>query len=313
MITIFTIPRQFKGIFDTIQRNGIKSWLKLEPKCEVILLGDDEGVGEFTREIDVRHIPDVTKNEYGTPLLDSLYEKAQKAASNEIMAYVNPDIILNNDFTQAVSKINWKKFVMIGRRRDLKIENLIDFDNSDWKKELRERLFKEGTFHAPTAIDYFIFSKYLWPQIPPFAIGRRVLDNWLIYKARKMNYPVVDATEAILCVHQNHEHSYSSLGKQSVGGEVNPRKSIEAERNIQLAGGLQNCFLISDANWVLTKKGMRKPKLSLEKIRRYFATLPAFHPGTSFLSKWIVLFLSPKELFLGIKKRLKNSLNTSRD
>ena len=50
MITIFTIPKPFKGHINTIQRNAIQSWMQLKPECEIILFGDDYGVSDIAKE-----------------------------------------------------------------------------------------------------------------------------------------------------------------------------------------------------------------------------------------------------------------------
>ena len=84
MITFFTAPKPFQGHIDIIQRNAIESWLRLRPQCEVILFGDEEGIAEVARELKVRHIPEVARNEYGTPLISSLFEKAQEIARYDV-------------------------------------------------------------------------------------------------------------------------------------------------------------------------------------------------------------------------------------
>ena len=97
MFTIFTIPKSFKDHVKVIQRNAIKSWLALWPQCEVILLGDDEGVSDVAAEFGILHIPKIEKNEFGTPLLNSAFNLAQKSAKNQILVHLGADIILMND------------------------------------------------------------------------------------------------------------------------------------------------------------------------------------------------------------------------
>lgn len=45
-ITVFTIPKPFEGHIGTIQRNAIQSWCNLKPRPDVILFGDEKGVGD---------------------------------------------------------------------------------------------------------------------------------------------------------------------------------------------------------------------------------------------------------------------------
>ena len=56
MLTIFTIPKCFRGHISVIQRNAIRSWRMLRPECEIILFGDEEGMKEVAEEFGVRHI-----------------------------------------------------------------------------------------------------------------------------------------------------------------------------------------------------------------------------------------------------------------
>ena len=56
-----------------IQRNAIKSWTLL-PEVEVILLGEETGLAENARELGVKHIRNVARNESGTPLISSMFE-----------------------------------------------------------------------------------------------------------------------------------------------------------------------------------------------------------------------------------------------
>lgn len=49
-LTIFAVPKPFRGQIGIIQRNAIQSWTKLKLRPEIILLGNDEGTQEIARE-----------------------------------------------------------------------------------------------------------------------------------------------------------------------------------------------------------------------------------------------------------------------
>ena len=51
MLTIFALPKPFRGHAGVIQRNAIQSWLRLQPACEVILLGDEPGTREVAAQV----------------------------------------------------------------------------------------------------------------------------------------------------------------------------------------------------------------------------------------------------------------------
>src|SRR5207247_9696761 len=61
LLTIFSIPKPFRGHIGTIQRNAIQSWLQLSPRCEVILYGNDPGVAEAAAAHVVKHTSHITR------------------------------------------------------------------------------------------------------------------------------------------------------------------------------------------------------------------------------------------------------------
>lgn len=253
MLTFFTVPKAFSGHINVIQRNAIKSWKQCEPECEVILLGDDAGTADVATELGLRHIPSVDRNKVGTPLINSIFSAAQSAASNSILCYVNADIILMGDFLHAVSNVvrSRTSFLLVGRRWDFDIQQSIDFEDG-WESHLRDLIAEKGKVHAHTGIDYFVFPRGLWPEIPGFAIGRGAWDNWLIYAAKSRGASVIDMTPMVKVAHQNHE--YGHIG----GGKSVPFGSPEAMENLSLAGGYARLCTIADADFRLTSKGVRR-------------------------------------------------------
>ena len=261
MITIFSIPKSFKGHIDIIQRNAILSWLKLSPKCEIILFGDDNGVVEVAQEFNILHISEVKKNEFGTPLLSSAFNLTRKTAKGDILVYVNSDIILLSDFIPAVKKIDLDLFLMNGRRWDIDITKLFDFDNDNWEKELLKEIENRGVLHGYSGIDYFIFPKNLSCQLPKFAVGRPGWDNWFIYHLKSLKVPIIDSSEVVTAVHQNHPSIYKNKVKEN-------------KENFKLAGGLSNLCTIREADFILTKNGLKKPSFP----RIIFSKLALFYP-----------------------------------
>ena len=280
MLTIFSIPKPFKGHNNIIQRNAIKSWLHLQPECESILMGDDDGVAETAQELGVNHISSIEKNEFGTPLLSSAFNAAQKLAKNNILMYANSDVIFFQNLIEAVQRIDKPSFLVCGRRWDLDVKEEIDFTNNEWPGELLEKVKKEGKLHGLSGMDYFVFPKNL-VNILAFAVGRPAWDCWLIYDMRSRRVPVINATDAITVVHQNHDFSHSKFGeKKRVGGP-------EWKNNLKIAGGFKNLMTLRDADWTLGESGLRRPDFPL----RFFSILSMWYP-------WRVL--------LAVKRTLQN-------
>lgn len=273
MLTIFTIPKPFHGHINIIQRNAILSWLQLRPPCEVILFGDDEGVAETAKEFGVLHIPKIEKNAFGTPFLSSAFNLAQRSARNEILVYVNADIILMSDLISAVQMITKPLFLMSGRRWDLNIKEGINFDENYWEERLKNQVLMNGKLHRPSGMDYCVFPRNLQHNFPLFAVGRPGWDNWLIYRIRSMKIPMIDATGMINIVHQNHDYSHSIYGKKQ--RVVGP----ERQESVKLAGGFSNMLTLRDADWVVTPQGLKKPKFPRSLLIKF----SLFYPWRLFL------------------------------
>jgi len=275
MLTIFALPKAFQGHIGIIQTNAIRSWLLLRPRCEIILLGNEPGTAEIASRLGVRHIPEVECSEYGTPLVSSVFSIGQKCAQNRIVCYVNSDIILMSDFARAVPRLDKKAFLMIGQRWDVEINEPINFDDAEWEAKLRARVAEHGQLHSKSGIDYFVFSRGLYDSTPPFAIGRTAWDNWLVYRARSLKAPVIDATKAIMAIHQNHDYSHQG-GKAAVWG------GPERKRNIELMGGTRHSFSLEYATHLLTYQGV---KAALTPRHLYFRmrAIPALHSRLHFL------------------------------
>lgn len=277
MITIVATPRPFLGHHAIIQRNAIRSWLALRPKCEIILIGNDEGTADLASEFGIQHVPDVACSESGLPLMDSFLEIAQNTGTSDIIVWLSSDIILMSDFLPAIESITETSFFMSAQRWDLDVAEEINFTRDDWEVQIRNRLTECGNLHPPTSGDLLVFPRGFWNDVPPFVIGRAVHDNWLFYRARSKGVPVIDATPVITIVHQNHD--YSSAGWD--WNKPDATKHPEYLKNLELAGGYKHVFTLQDANRVLTPKGLKRPRMTMQRLLRKVYTLPAFHPHLS--------------------------------
>jgi hypothetical protein len=298
MFTLFAIPKPFLGHIAIIQRNAIQSWIRLHPDCEVILLGDEDGTQEAATEFRIKHIRELKRNEYGTPLISSAFASAQEIASHQLMCYVNADIILVSDFPRAIQQLNKpnNQFLMVGQRWNININETLDFGRPDWETVLRALVAKSGELFTPLGIDYFAFRHGQYLDMPPFAVGRPMWDNWMIYKARLLHIPVIDATKVVTAIHQNHGYQHVS---NSTDGTF---RGPEGDKNLELAGGWSRMFSIQDADRIITPEGLMKPKMSYSLFTRHIETVSALRPRLRFIAKPLYYFVY---LFGIIFKKLK--------
>lgn len=279
MLTIFSIPKPFVGHTGIIQRNAIQSWLRLDPPCEIFLCGDDQGVRNIAVEFNVHYLPKIKKNEFGTPLLNSAFSLAQQAASMPLLCYVNADIIILNSVMEAVKLVFFPRFLLIGQRWNLDVENPIDFTKSFWDEDLRKKMAAKGKLQPRFGSDYFIFPQNIEWNLPDFAVGRPGWDNWLIYRARALHVPVVDATGAGIVIHQNHNYAHIPGGMDSKSFE-----GPEAVKNRTLMGKEDTSFNVGDATHLVTTAGVRKAK-DYQYLKYRVIRQPVLDPSKGFIPR----------------------------
>jgi hypothetical protein len=252
MFTLFAIPKHFRGPFATIQRNAILSWTQLTPRPEIFLFGDEEGTAEIAMEFGLRHVPEVARNEFGTPLLDDLFRKAEQNASTPLLGYVNSDIILTNDFSAALGRVRerFEKFMMVGRRWDLDWDQPLDVSHAGWADSMRNHAFRANLQRPGNYIDYFIYSRGVCDGLLPLAIGRYSWDNYILWRARSRGAELVDVSSAVVAIHQNHDFSHHPQGITGV------REGPERTRNREMIGGWWHLYTIEDATQILGADGI---------------------------------------------------------
>jgi hypothetical protein len=283
MITFFTTAKPFMGHNGVIQRNALKSWTLVAPDAEVILFGDDEGAAETASALGIIHVAEVervvlkaglastnTVTRQGPKVLRSFFDAAQRMAQHDAVCYVNCDIVLTEDFAAAVANVRaaTPEFLMVGRRWDTDVAEPIAFEQTDWKEQLRKRARTQGQQRSGDWIDYFVFRKgFYLGKLPELVIGRVHWDQWLVWKARTTGATVVDASEAVMAIHQNHDYGYHPAGKTGVWNDE------LSQKNYRLAGGRWHLRTIDDATHVLGPDGIKaSPRRARRAAERFFRT-----------------------------------------
>jgi len=158
------------------------------------------------------------------------------------------------DFGAALGRVSkaHSRFLMIGRRWDVDITEPWDFTQSDSDGQLRSLAVLKGKQKGPDWIDYFCFSRDLYyRKIPALVIGRCWWDQWLIWRAKSLGASVVDSSDAVVAVHQNHDYSYHP------DGFLGTWQGEEAMMNRQQAGGKWHLYTMLEATYRLGPGGER--------------------------------------------------------
>jgi hypothetical protein len=270
-LTIFTSIKPFSDPrVNNIQRNALQSWAELGDEVDVLVVGNEAGTPEAVADLGVRHFPQIERNAAGIPLVNSIFNFGRAGSVSPVLAYSNADIIFCSDFLSAVRQVAAfsRDFLIVGRRWNLDVEQRLDF-TPGWEEELRAAVRERGVLFTPTAIDYFVFPRHLYTDVPALTVGRAAWDNWMIYHARRQGWAVIDVTPAVMAVHQNHDYTHLPQGKSH-------HKMDESFTNVDLAGGHKHIYNILDANYRLIEGKIRPQPVdllyTLRRIERIFLT-----------------------------------------
>lgn len=252
MISFFTVPKPCVGDVARIQRTAIGSWRRLHPDCELFLCGGDAGIKELADETRGVVVRDIDCNEYGTPLLDSVFACIGAQATHRYLAYLNADVMLVDDLRPLARQIRWRRFLLVSRRYNLPAAENVSLDGDDWRERSKRTAMEKGELGPASQCDLFIFpNDPVFTEIPAFAVGRPGWDNWYIFNAYRRRIRIVDASRELTLIHQHH--GYTHVPESSDGAW----NGTEGDRNRQLAGGWHNLFTLDDATCAASRGGIR--------------------------------------------------------
>lgn len=277
-LTVLAMPKPFRDHIGIIQRNAITSWTRLLPTPEIYLFGKEPGIAEIAAELRLHHLRDIARSEFGTPLLNDLLRTAREFASTPLLCYVNSDIILLQEFLDAIGQVHqaFPRFLAVAHRLNVDLKDTLDFA-TDGEEKLRREILPRGTPGDHTAIDVFAFPREVFQDVPPLAIGRAWFDQWLIKEARRLKMPVVDITPVARAIHQNHAYAHIA------GGQKGAYWGEEALRSLAIYGGKPHAFTLLDVTHELAHGGeIRRVRVRREKhlVRQWLWQILILHTAS---------------------------------
>lgn len=312
-MTFITTFKPFKPPFDTIQLNALRSWLRFCPPCEIVVIGAEEGVEEAIGDMPyVTTVSTVKRSASGAPLLDDFIRTGELLAKHELICLVNGDIIIADDILRVVKIVKKRfnnRFLLTCRRYNTIITELI---NSNWHEKiklLRDQIRTAYLGRKPRGTDLFVFGKGLFDEIPPFAIGRLVHARWFIYKGLSMGIPVIDATDVLTVIHQ--QHSYAHITEPSVQNAFLKGKagydavvlSRDYMHNLTV-GGVAAYFSEDDCNYILTRQGLSR-RNDIKFLLRKLLKTPLLNSRTRRHAILLSKFLFPSKI---VRRSIKKGL-----
>ena len=299
LITIFITPKGFdRDHIAMIQRNAIRSWKALGSDVDILLIGDDPGVEENAKALGVRHIRNVKRNSSGTPMLDDIFRIARENSDSPLLAYVNADIILQQDFVDISREIlaQEKKFLLVGQRWDLDVKQDLFFENG-WTDEFMQDFIARRRRHPAGGSDYFIYPRDIFTKIPAFAIGRSGWDNWMFYEARVQGWKLINCSKAINIVHQDHDYAHLPNGLPHY-------RQPESAENVKAAGGKRTIFTLLDCNYESDENAnISKTKMTRKKFQRELEIFPLVTLKSKVLGDASFALFHPKKAYSEFRNR----------
>lgn len=220
-VTVFTLLRRMDertksqdNIQFVHQMNAISSWKRIvNPKNIIVFTQDSSSCQYIESELGVRCQMDslcVDPN-YNRPMMNCIWNLARNMSQTRFMTFVNGDIMIFDDFLATIEKLKGlfgDYFLMVGQRKDLDVDNVIDFDKKDVVKDFLGYAERSGTYHGEWGIDYFVLGSKIWEEklfeFPDFLAGVFRWDNWLLSECIINNkIQVVDATQSVDVIHQD--------------------------------------------------------------------------------------------------------------
>lgn len=172
----------------------------------------------------------VETSPHGVPTLRSMFKTVlAEFPEADTYTYVNSDIAVDGSFvatadavTRALEKGELRKrFLVVGKRTNVDWNQHGAVTDASFDKE-----FKKGSLFGGDAEDYFMVShkSFDWDKVPPFIVGHRGYDNWMVDNASKdPAMDVVDATQTLRAMHMTDAEigNREGLGASADGPDYN--------------------------------------------------------------------------------------------
>ena len=127
-----------------------------------------------------------------------MVEKIEHDSDANVLMYTNGDLLFGDDVFDRINGINnGGYFLLTGQRIDIL---------EDGSKRL----------HRPSGMDYFVFRRGMFHDLPKVTMGRAYCDNALVAYCLRRNIPVIDASFALRVEHQFHEYGHVAGGRKEV-------------------------------------------------------------------------------------------------
>ena len=209
------------------------------------------------------------------PTLPCVFKMMLELSKTEHLAFINGDILILEGFAESVAFVStYEKYVMVGRRHHLEATSVPMVTKHDLHA-LRTAI-QEIPFAHGYALDYFVLRRQDWIEIledlPAFVVGAWRWDNFLLAKAYKQGFLVIDASYTATILHQRGEPQHEHSDRR--GADLNNRLATSKSGADFWFGS------VAFADIVLEKNGSNiicRPKTEIQSVVRKAFNAGIFH------------------------------------
>jgi hypothetical protein len=294
-VILFSSPKPRLANTEAVQISAFRSWRHIFPKARILLFGDGETWESFALDEGLELAGPLPLGAEGGEAIRFLFEKTSKLAGEGLAMYLNSDILLDQSAITAVSLLESLPGPWVASARRCCLAEWAGpalKQDEEWQRFYR-RAREESIWGPACAMDMFLFRGLSFDAMPPFLIGHRGWDNWMIYYARSQNIPVIDVSADMRVIHCDHDYSYAK-GNQNFKQRPQARENI----NLHLIGGDAKLFHLGHATHEL-RSGTLSPRAGWALRHRNMELWSLLHPE----HEWWVRIL--KRLFHPAIKKLE--------
>ena len=221
MISFISAFKKFKGVYKNIQHSALYSWRANNIEVIIPTIEVDAKIN-CSQYSNARFIDGIKRGrELGfntqSPVIKDLIDKALPQINTTMVAFINSDIIILDNFSEIIEKIFNKygyNIYLVGSRQDIQLQDRVGSVET-YKKLMQE---KREEYDPYTSSDIFITSKFWWRKIikdmPEFIMGRYGWDNWFHMYAEKNRLEKYNCSSVLTLLHCKHgfEHILKQEG-----------------------------------------------------------------------------------------------------
>lgn len=168
----------------------------------------------------------------------------EQESDAEWMMYANADILFDKSQVENL----WRSLI---EQHPVELEG--DFLLTGQRIDILEDGSKR--LHRPSGMDYFVFKRGMFFDLPKVTMGRGYCDSALVAYCLRRGTPVIDASFALRVEHQFHDYGHV-VGGQNVAYQG--AEALENKRNNCLVDFGPNCL---DATHTLLPDGRVVPNV----------------------------------------------------